>query len=663
MDSTKALDGMDEIDREVLALRHFEHLENSEVAEVLGLSRTAAEQPLCPGARSPWENTFVTARIQGCALMPTSRTRADRSDADRNPVEILADEFARRLRGGEHPTIDEYVQRYPEHADLVRTLFPPIEMMERVSQQEQSDGQIEPPSTAGFRLSTDTIGDFRIIREIGRGGMGVVYEALQQSLNRRVALKILGPAVAGSRSQLARFRARQKRRPVCTILNIVPIFGTGTDGDLHFYVMQFIDGVSLNDVVQWLSRQPEIDSETRCGRSPDRATGLTERLQHCGRPPVGRSGGVRDPRPAPEPEGCPSTGTQFTAADAAAVLLAGTVQDRSSVRGSSVESAVTGVPSTDSINGIANDSPRVAVVERSDPTDRGSSGGSLRSTPATRRSCVCRNADTQAVFPHSRECSYGPERKGAYWRNVAKIGADLAGALSYSHQQGVLHRDIKPSNILLDRDGIVWVADFGLAKHEDQEGVTQAGDIVGTLRYMAPEQFRGRTDNRSDIYSLGLTLYELLTLRPAFDDTRHGPLIEQKLSATQPSPRGIVPGIPRDLDTIVAKACAPDPDHRYESAAELAADLQRFLDDRPILARRVLSAERLWRWARRNPWIATLSLSTAVFLIATAVAFAIGKHRTEQTLAAWPKKRDESNERWGKWSRRSSEPSNKEVRP
>ncbi len=114
-----------------------------------------------------------------------------------------------------------------------------------------------------------------------------------------------------------------------------------------------------------------------------------------------------------------------------------------------------------------------------------------------------------------------------YWRNVAKLGLQVAAGLQYAHTQGTLHRDIKPANILLDADGIAWIADFGLAKLLEQENVTRTGDVVGTLRYMAPEQFRGQTDARSDLYSLGLTLYELLTLRPAFDETDRQSLIVQ----------------------------------------------------------------------------------------------------------------------------------------
>src|SRR5690606_17899008 len=170
-----------------------------------------------------------------------------------------------------------------------------------------------------------------------------------------------------------------------------------------------------------------------------------------------------------------------------------------------------------------------------------------------------------------------------YWRNIARIGVQVASGLQYAHAQGTLHRDIKPANLLLDTEGTAWIADFGLAKVLQQEDVTRTGDVVGTLRYMAPEQFHGETDGRSDLYSLGLTLYELLTLRPAYEETDRQQLIAQKLTPHDPPhPRKLHPGIPRDLETIVLKCLAWEPDRRYPSAGALMADLQAFLDDRPI---------------------------------------------------------------------------------
>ena len=183
---------------------------------------------------------------------------------------------------------------------------------------------------------------------------------------------------------------------------------------------------------------------------------------------------------------------------------------------------------------------------------------------------------------------------------------------------GIVHRDIKPSNLLLDHAGVVWIADFGLAKGED-EGLTHTGDIVGTLRYMAPCRFRGEGDARADIYALGLTLYELMTLRPAFETSDRLKLIEQIKNEEPARPRSLDGRIPRDLETIVLKAIEKDPKARYQSAQAMAEDLGRFLADEPIKARQVSTAERYWRWARRNPVIAVLGgVLTAVLLATTS---------------------------------------------
>src|SRR5262249_25524184 len=159
---------------------------------------------------------------------------------------------------------------------------------------------------------------------------------------------------------------------------------------------------------------------------------------------------------------------------------------------------------------------------------------------------------------------------------VAAIGVQVAEALQYAHAQGVLHRDIKPSNLLVDTNDSVWVADFGLAKVADAEDLTRSGGLVGTLRYMAPERFRGLSDARSDLYSLGLTLYELITLRPAFEAADHDSLIRKVSQEEPPRLRTAAPSIPRDLETVVEKAIAREPERRYQSAGAMAEDLRRF---------------------------------------------------------------------------------------
>jgi WD40 repeat protein/tetratricopeptide (TPR) repeat protein len=194
----------------------------------------------------------------------------------------------------------------------------------------------------------------------------------------------------------------------------------------------------------------------------------------------------------------------------------------------------------------------------------------------------------------------------------------VAEALAYAHAQKVLHRDIKPANLLLDLQGIIWVTDFGLAKEEGDD-LTQTGDLVGTLRYMAPERFGGLSDARSDVYSLGLTLYELVTLRPAFDETDRGRLINRISHEEPPRPRKLDAQLPRDLETIILKATAKEARLRYQSAEEMCEDLRRFLADRPIRARRSAVWEHAWRWCRRNPVIAGLSALAGVLLLIVAI--------------------------------------------
>ena len=199
--------------------------------------------------------------------------------------------------------------------------------------------------------------------------------------------------------------------------------------------------------------------------------------------------------------------------------------------------------------------------------------------------------------------------------------------------QGTLHRDIKPANLLLDTQGTVWLADFGLAKAAQSDDISLSNDLVGTLRYMAPEQFRGQTDHRSDIYSLGLTLYELLALRPAYEETDHSRLIQR---ITQGPPSGAKQHqhreIPRDLETIILKAISHDVSQRYQTAGAMADDLRCFLEDRPIRARRVGPVERLGRWCRRNKALASLAGTSLLLLALVAIVASIGYVRTRTAL-------------------------------
>ncbi len=214
----------------------------------------------------------------------------------------------------------------------------------------------------------------------------------------------------------------------------------------------------------------------------------------------------------------------------------------------------------------------------------------------------------------------------------------MAEALEYANRQGILHRDVKPSNLLLDNHGNVWVADFGLAKTAEADDLTHTGDILGTIRYMAPERFSGQCDARSDVYSLGLTLYELVALRPAYEASDRHTLMDRVLHEEPERLKKLAPGVPRDLETIIAKATARDPAGRYATAAALAEDLRRFVEDRPIRARRISPAERLARWCRRNKVLAA-SIGVAAAALVAAVVLSLlyadrqTRHAAEQAEA------------------------------
>jgi serine/threonine protein kinase len=203
----------------------------------------------------------------------------------------------------------------------------------------------------------------------------------------------------------------------------------------------------------------------------------------------------------------------------------------------------------------------------------------------------------------ARSPSDSSQRTRAYCRNVAQLGRQAAEALEHAHQQGIVHRDIKPANLMIDVRGNLWITDFGLARFQAETGLTVSGDLLGTLRYMSPEQAMGRrgvVDGRTDVYSLGVTLYELLTLAPAFDGRDRAEVLRRIAGEEPAPPRQLNPAVPRDLETIVQKAIAKEPAARYATAQDLADDLRRFLEHRLIRARRPTLIQRLAKWSRRH---------------------------------------------------------------
>jgi serine/threonine protein kinase/Flp pilus assembly protein TadD len=471
-----------------------------------------------------------------------------------DPVDEAAEEFVERYRRGERPPLSEYTNRYPAVADKIRALFPALVAMEEV-------GPVDVTPTARRQARQEAIppqlGDYQIVREIARGGMGIVYEAIQQSLSRRVALKVLPLQGKTCANDLNRFQSEARAAARLHHTNIVPVFDVGEHNGIYYFAMQFIQGQTLDSVLEEVKR-----------------------LRKKGKPTTG---------PVPR-----------LATEVAGGLLSGRFRQRGSV---TEEAPVEQTGRADLANEGEKTECRSPSGEPSAPPPQ--------SGPPPASSAAPSSGSTSSIV------SLPP---GSYYQSVAHVGLQVAEALDYAHQQRILHRDIKPSNLMLDTKGTVWVMDFGLAKAEGSGDLTRAGDIVGTLRYMPPERFQGHADARSDIYSLGLTLYEMVTLRPAFGFSEKAHLVEGILRQEPSSLRKLEPRIPRDLETIILKASAKEPGRRYQSTAEMAEDLRRFLADRPIQARRTRVLERAWRWCRRNPAWASMWAVVAMLLVGTGWA-------------------------------------------
>ncbi len=491
---------------------------------------------------------------------------------DRDPVEQLAEEFVARQRCGENPSLTEYTTKYPELAEEIRDLFPALVMIERLKPAIE-----DPPrhfvddraaSFDGLRLPEGRVGDYRILREVGRGGMGVVYEAVQESMGRHVALKILPSNGRLGPTQIERFELEARSAGRLQHGNIVPVYGAGEHQGMHFYAMQFIPGHGLDAILDELRRLRGAVRANPTSRGHDRNADAT----------AGRLGSLA----------------------AAQSLIAGIFEsDKDDAENRPVRGNASAMAPTIHEAGLAP--AHVAAVA---------------SGPAP--------VDLESGSPETSVMSLATGSQ--LHRSVARIGLQVADALAYAHQQGVLHRDIKPSNLLLNGAGNIWVTDFGLAKVEGSDGPTQTGDIVGTIRYMAPERFDGWSDRRSDVYSLGATLFELLTLCPMYAGVAQAELIEKVLHEPPEAPRKLDPKIPRDLETIVLKSIAKEPADRYPTAQAMGDDLRRFLEDRPVRARRITTIEQSWRWCRRNRFLAGASLLALTTILVLAVV---------SSLAAW----------------------------
>jgi WD40 repeat protein/serine/threonine protein kinase len=438
----------------------------------------------------------------------TQAPRPAVSTSGADPIlDDLIEAFARRLEGGERVDPEAFAGEHPERGAELRRILPAMLALADLGGSAGAEPAEGLPVGGPGDAVTGTLGDFRVLREVGRGGMGVVYEAEQISLGRRVALKVLPFAAALDARQLQRFKNEAQAAAHLQHTNIVPVYYVGCERGVHFYAMQFIEGQTLAAVIHELRQLAEAKPGEAVRASPGQ------------------------------------TGPWVPAAGSVA-------------------------PST-----------------------------------------------TAAVAGLSTERS---TRSPSFFRTVAHLGVHAAEALEHAHQLGVIHRDVKPANLLVDGGGRLWVTDFGLAHLQSQPGLTMTGDLLGTLRYMSPEQAlaqRVAVDARTDVYSLGVTLYELLTLEPAYNGKSREEVLRQIAFEEPRLPRRLNTAIPAELEVIVLKAMAKNPEERY-ATAELADDLRRFLEDKPIRARRPSLRQRAVKWARRHKTV----VRAALVILALAVA-------------------------------------------
>jgi len=494
--------------------------------------------------------------------MTTSRLSQSKtkSPSEVRLVEVL-DAYMAAAQEGRAPARDELLAQHPELAEDLEACLASLEFIRQASLTATpllADSKAAEISEGEPGIGD--LGDFRLIAEVGRGGMGVVYEAVQRSLNRRVALKVLPFAAAMDPTQLRRFQTEALAAAQLHHTHIVPVYSVGCERGVHYYAMQFIEGQTLAQAI----------AERR-------------RMEETSPPPASRASA--DPADPGEParRGSP---------DPAAGARRGSPDPAAGARRGSPDPAETPAGARRGSPDPAETADRRSPIPDESPTPRNVTGSATPS-PTSR----------------SRE----------YLRTAAALGIQAADALDHAHKVGIVHRDIKPANLLLDIQGSLWVTDFGLARLQDDAGLTITGDLLGTLRYMSPEQAlakRGYLDHRTDIYSLGATLYELVTLHPAIEGQDRQEVL-RKIAQDDPTPpRRLNPAIPRELETILLKAMNKEPGSRYDTAQELADDLRRFLDDKPIKAKRPTVWKHVAKWSRRHRTAVTAAV--VILILATA---------------------------------------------
>ncbi len=453
-------------------------------------------------------------------MNPIETVRDDRTPATQDDPRLTAalEEYRALLEAGRRPNRAEFLARHAELGDTLLECLAGLELVHGLAPALSGDAASALAAETDLALA-EPLGDFRLLREIGRGGMGIVYEAEQISLSRRVALKVLPFAAALDPRQLQRFRNEATAAANLHHDHIVPVLGVGTARGVHFYTMPYIEGQTLAAIIE------ELRAFENRGQTPERQP--------------------------------------------------------------------------------ANDTPRLPAISQADVHDVATI---VMTTPP--------------VTALTRD---GSIRTPAFFQSVARLGFEAADALAHAHRIGITHRDIKPANLIVDGQGSLWITDFGLAQISGDTRLTLTGDLVGTLRYMSPEQALGRRDldHRTDIYSLGVTLYELLTLQPAFRGKDHHELLRQIAVDVSPAPRLLNAAIPADLEAIVQKAMAKDLRDRYGTMAEMAADLRAFLKDEPVRMQSESRLSQLIRTARQRPGAAVLAASIALTPLLIALLMAV----------------------------------------
>jgi serine/threonine protein kinase/WD40 repeat protein/tetratricopeptide (TPR) repeat protein len=520
----------------------------------------------------------------------------------------ILESFLARLRRGEHPSLGEYAERYPDHAAEILEVFPPLVEMELAGMASDSPPgsvlrisgltQAAADKTAGLRTADssaphlDRLGDYRIIRKIGDGGMGIVYEAEREALRSRVALKVMHPKLRRRADYLRWFLREARAAAGLHHTNIVSVFDYGEHDGVCYYAMQFIDGHSLSDVFEDVKRL-KIEAAGSAGRAGSTASARTEAAPTQPTAPIAS---------APEP------GVRSISLG----LLKGMFDSQPPDLSSRLAIALGDcLAQTEATLAGATEASAVGTSQECALPLEPEGSGSVQASPAT--------SGLSFVSGSSRS----GKSSLSYQREIARLGAQVADALEYAHKRRVIHRDIKPHNILLDALGNAWITDFGLAKLKEEEDLSTSQAIAGTLRYMAPERLQGKSDGPDDLYALGATLYEFLALRPVFDAVDAHQLIGQ-IEHDPPTPlRQIDRQIQPDLAAIIEKCLAKDPADRFSTAAELRDELRRFMEGRPVKTRPVRFHVQFWRWCKRDPWLAGANISAAVLTTVLAIGSTI----------------------------------------